>query len=110
MIRGRAGSVCKRLVVSFSALCYRDAMTLAIETQQLTRYFNDFCAVSGIDLAVERGPFYGFLAPNGAGQSDTIKMQTGPRAPSRGHIRLLGRDTFAPRRGLDAHRRLAVVP
>jgi ABC-type multidrug transport system ATPase subunit len=49
-------------------------MTLAIETHQLTRYFNDFCAVSGIDLAVERGTFYGFLGPNGAGKSTTIKL------------------------------------
>ena len=52
-------------------------MTLAIETHQLTRYFNDFCAVSGIDLAVERGTFYGFLGPNGAGKSTTMKMLTG---------------------------------
>ena len=52
-------------------------MTLAIETHQLTRYFNDFCAVSGIDLAVERGTFYGFLGPNGAGKSTSMKMLTG---------------------------------
>ena len=26
-------------------------MSLAIETHELTRFFNDFCAVSGIDLA-----------------------------------------------------------
>ena len=38
-------------------------MTLAIETHQFTRYFNDFCAVSGIELAVEHGTFYGFLGP-----------------------------------------------
>src|SRR5262245_247013 len=50
------------------------SMTLAIETRNLTRYFDDFCAVSGIDLAVERGTFYGFLGPNGAGKSTTIKM------------------------------------
>ena len=57
-------------------------MTLAIETHQLTRYFDDFCAVGGIDLAVERGTFYGFLGPNGAGKSTTIKMLTGLLAPS----------------------------
>src|SRR5437764_1131947 len=110
MIRGRAGSVCKRLVVSFSALCYRDAMTLAIETHQLTRYFNDFCAVSGIDLAVERGTFYGFLGPNGAGKSTTIKMLTGLLAPSGGQIRVLGRDVLDPRESLEVKRRVGVIP
>ena len=59
-------------------------MTLAIETHQLTRYYNDFRAVGGIDLAVERGTFYGFLGPNGAGKSTTIKMLTGLLASSGG--------------------------
>ena len=61
-------------------------MTLAIETHELTRYFNDSCAVNGIDLAVERGTFYGFLGPNGAGKSTTIKMLTGLLAPSGGQM------------------------
>ena len=65
-------------------------MTLAIETHQLTRYFNDSCAVSGIDLAVERGTFYGFLGPNGAGKSTTIKMLTGLLAPSGGQMHRAG--------------------
>ena len=59
-------------------------MSLAIETHQLTRYFDDFCAVDGIDLRVERGTFYGFLGPNGAGKSTTIKMLTGLLAASSG--------------------------
>src|SRR3954464_9134066 len=85
-------------------------MTLAIETQKLTRYFNDTCAVSGIVLAVERGTFYGFLGPNGAGKSTTIKMLTGLLAPSGGGIRVLGRDVLDPREALEAKRRLGVIP
>ena len=65
-------------------------MSLAIETHQLTRCFDDFCAVNGIELRVERGTFYGFLGPNGAGKSTTIKMLTGLLAPSRGEVRVLG--------------------
>ena len=57
-------------------------MSLAIETHQLTRFFDSFCAVDGIDLHVERGTFYGFLGPNGAGKSTTIKMLTGLLAGS----------------------------
>jgi ABC-2 type transport system ATP-binding protein len=85
-------------------------MTLAIETHELTRYFNDFCAVGGIDLAVERGTFYGFLGPNGAGKSTTIKMLTGLLAPSGGRVRVLGHDMLNPRQALEAKRRMGVIP
>jgi len=85
-------------------------MTLAIETHQLTRNFNDFCAVGGIDLAVERGTFYGFLGPNGAGKSTTIKMLTGLLAPSGGRMLVLGKNMRDPKESLDAKRHMGVIP
>ena len=86
------------------------SMTLAIETHQLTRYFNDFCAVSGIDLAVERGTFYGFLGPNGAGKSTTMKMLTGLLGASGGTMRVLGWNMLDPREALQAKRKMGVIP
>ena len=85
-------------------------MSLAIETHQLTRYFDDFCAVDGIDLRVERGTFYGFLGPNGAGKSTTIKMLTGLLAPSRGEMLVLGLNMRDLRESLEVKRRMGVVP
>jgi len=85
-------------------------MSLAIETQQLSRYFGDFCAVSGIDLRVECGTFYGFLGPNGAGKSTTIKMLTGLLAPSHGEMRVLGRNLLDPRQALEAKSHVGVIP
>ncbi len=85
-------------------------MSLAIETHQLTRYFDDFCAVNAIDLRVERGTFYGFLGPNGAGKSTTIKMLTGLLAPSQGEILVLGMDVLDPRQALEVKRRVGVIP
>lgn len=85
-------------------------MSLAIETHQLTRFFNDFCAVDGVELAVLRGTFYGFLGPNGAGKSTTIKMLTGLLAPSGGRISALGRDMLDARESLAAKRRMGVIP
>jgi ABC-2 type transport system ATP-binding protein len=85
-------------------------MSLAIETQQLSRYFGDFCAVNGIDLRVERGTFYGFLGPNGAGKSTTMKMLTGLLAPSHGEMRVLGRNLLDPRQALEAKGRVGVIP
>lgn len=85
-------------------------MSLAIETHRLTRYFNEFCAVGGIDLAVERGTFYGFLGPNGAGKSTTIKMLTGLLAPSSGQMLVLGRNMLDARESLEAKRHMGVIP
>jgi ABC-2 type transport system ATP-binding protein len=85
-------------------------MSLAIETHRLTRFFGDFCAVDGIDLAVERGTFYGFLGPNGAGKSTTIKMLTGLLAPSEGQILVLGKNILDPRQSLEAKSRVGVLP
>jgi ABC-2 type transport system ATP-binding protein len=85
-------------------------MSLAIETHELTRYYNGVCAVKGIALAVERGTFYGFLGPNGAGKSTTIKMLTGLLAPSAGRMLVLGRNMLDPGQSLDAKRHLGVIP
>jgi ABC-2 type transport system ATP-binding protein len=85
-------------------------MTLAIETQGLTRRFGDLIAVNGLDLRVERGTFYGFLGPNGAGKSTTIKMLTGLLAPDSGVIRILDQDISDAKRAVEVRRQIGVVP
>ncbi|MBI2808169.1 MAG: ABC transporter ATP-binding protein [Planctomycetes bacterium] len=85
-------------------------MTLAIETHGLSRYFDDFCAVAGIDLKVERGTFYGFLGPNGAGKSTTIKMLTGLLAPTKGEMFVLGKNMSDQREALEAKAKVGVIP
>src|SRR5437660_8737072 len=85
-------------------------MTLAIETHQLTRFYDGFCAVDSLELRVERGTFYGFLGPNGAGKSTTIKMLTGLLAPSAGDIRVLDKNVLEPSEALEAKKRVGVVP
>jgi ABC-2 type transport system ATP-binding protein len=85
-------------------------MTLAIETHRLTRYFDSFCAVNGIDLRVERGTFYGFLGPNGAGKSTTIKMLTGLLAPSDGDIYVLDKNMRDQTEALEAKSKVGVIP
>ena len=85
-------------------------MNLAIETKQLTRFFENFCAVDQVELKVERGTFYGFLGPNGAGKSTTIKMLTGLLAPSSGEILVLGKRMLDPQQSLEAKSLIGVVP
>ena len=83
-------------------------MSLAIETHGLRRVFGDLVAVDGIDLAVERGSFYGFLGPNGAGKSTTIKVLTGLLRPSGGTFRILDMDPVAD--PVAVKRKIGVVP
>jgi ABC-2 type transport system ATP-binding protein len=85
-------------------------MSLAIETQGLTRNFDGFRAVDNIDVRVDRGTFYGFLGRNGAGKSTTIKMLTGLLSPTRGDVFVLGRDMRDPKQALDAKRHIGVIP
>src|SRR6266849_5589644 len=85
-------------------------MSLAIETHQLTRFFDGFCAVNAIELRVERGTFYGFLGPNGAGKSTTIKMLTGLLAPSQGQILVLGKNMLDLGESLEIKSRIGVSP
>jgi ABC-2 type transport system ATP-binding protein len=85
-------------------------MNLAIQTQDLTRCFDDFCAVDRVNLVVERGTLYGFLGPNGAGKSTTIKMLTGILAPSSGRVTLLDQDPWNPQQAIGIKRQIGVVP
>ena len=82
----------------------------AIQTQQLTKYYNDFKAVDGVDIQVERGTLYGFLGPNGAGKSTTIKMLTGILAPTSGQASLLGGNPWDKKQGIEVKRKMGVVP
>ena len=81
-----------------------------IETNGLTRFFGDLCAVDHINLRVRRGSFYGFLGPNGAGKSTTLRMLTGLLAPTEGSIRVLGLDVTDVEQARELKRRIGVVP
>ena len=85
-------------------------MTLAIETRNLTRYFDDFCAVDSVNIQVEKGTLYGFLGPNGAGKSTTIKMLTGILKPTAGELSLIGMDPWDSKTAVDVKRKMGVVP
>jgi len=58
----------------------------AIVARDLVRVFGQKTAVNHLNLAVQRGEFYGFLGPNGAGKSTTIKMMVGLLRPTSGSV------------------------
>ncbi len=62
-----------------------------IETNNLTKSYADFIAVSGINLHIPKGAVYGFLGPNGAGKSTTMKMFLGLTKPTGGSFTIDGK-------------------
>ena len=59
-----------------------------IDVENLTKYFDDFCAVDRINLNIQKGEILGLLGPNGAGKTTTLRMLTGYLRPSSGDIRV----------------------
>ena len=68
-----------------------------IETQNLTKIYGDFTAVSSLNLHIRKGSVYGFLGPNGAGKSTTMKMMLGLTKPTQGTFQIDGKTYPADR-------------
>ena len=69
-----------------------DATTIIV--QGLTKQFDSFTAVDGIDFKVRRGEIFGFLGPNGSGKTTTIRMMLGLLQPTAGSVEVLGVDVI----------------
>jgi ABC-2 type transport system ATP-binding protein len=67
-------------------------MSIAIQTNQLTRDFNSIRAVDQITFEVDSGSLFGFLGPNGSGKTTTIRLLLGLLEPSQGYSTVLGYD------------------
>src|ERR1039458_7535992 len=64
--------------------------TPAIAVRDLRKVYDGKAAVDGLSLTVPRGSFLGYLGPNGAAKSTTIRMLTGRIPAPSGSIELLG--------------------
>ncbi|WFU44205.1 ABC transporter ATP-binding protein [Bradyrhizobium sp. CB82] len=63
-----------------------------LELDRVGKQFGPQTVVDNFSLAVERGEFISFLGPSGCGKTTTLQMIAGFLEPSRGAIRLEGRD------------------
>lgn len=79
----------------------------AIQTEKLTRRYDDVVAVRDLDLTVENGEIYGSLGPDGAGKTTTINMLLSLVRPSGGSAQIFGHDATENIR--EIHGRIGVL-
>jgi ABC-2 type transport system ATP-binding protein len=83
-------------------------MENAIETINLTKYYDEFLAVDHINFEVKKGEIFGFLGPNGAGKTTTIRMLIGLTKPSEGTAKIFGYDIQS--QTIAAKKHVGIVP
>ena len=72
----------------------------AIKAENLTKYYGKARGITGLNLSVPKGEFFGFIGPNGAGKSTTIRTLLGLIAPTGGSAQILGLDIVKDKKAL----------
>lgn len=67
-------------------------MEYIIETHDITKKYDDFTAVNGVNLKVPKNSVYGVLGPNGAGKTTLISMLCTILHPTKGSATVNGYD------------------
>jgi ABC-2 type transport system ATP-binding protein len=71
-----------------------------IQTENLSKQFDDFLAVDQVNLEVNSGEVLALLGPNGAGKTTTMRMLTSVIRPSSGWARVAGYDILTQPEGV----------
>lgn len=63
-----------------------------IKTEQLIKHYPgaEENALRGMNLAINKGEFFGLLGPNGSGKTTTISILCGIHDPTSGHVEIAG--------------------
>ena len=79
-----------------------------IKVEGLTKRYNRFTAVQGIDFEVPKGRIVGFLGPNGAGKTTTMRILTCFLPPTSGTASVAGFDVL--KQPMEVKRRIGYLP
>lgn len=79
-----------------------------IVSNQLTKEFGAFRALSNCSFSVNRGEVFGLLGPNGAGKSTWIRLLLGFLNPTSGSAQIMGYDCHHQRN--EVHRVVSYLP
>ena len=79
-----------------------------MEVTNLTKHYGELVAVDHISFQVKKGELFGFLGPNAAGKTTTIRMLTGVIKPDGGIASVFDYDVL--REGLKTRQLMGIVP
>lgn len=79
-----------------------------IRVENLTKYYGERLAVDDISFRVEKGEIVGFLGPNAAGKTTTMRIITGFLMPTRGDVWVA--DHNMSTHSLDGRRHIGYLP
>lgn len=68
-------------------------MEYVLTTNNLTKRYRNFQALSGLSMHVEKGAIYGVVGRNGAGKTTLIRLICGLQKPTEGSYTLYGRNS-----------------
>ncbi|MFN3938060.1 MAG: ABC transporter ATP-binding protein [Gemmobacter sp.] len=63
-----------------------------IEIEGVHKHYGDYHALRGIDMTIREGEFFSLLGPSGCGKTTLLRTIAGFEEPSRGVMRIDGRD------------------
>lgn len=78
-----------------------------IQLTEVSKFYQERCAVDRITFAVEKGEVFGFLGPNGAGKTTTMRMMTGLLQSTSGEILVNGMNILCHKK--EIHAQIGVV-
>ncbi|NLI00524.1 MAG: ABC transporter ATP-binding protein [Chthonomonadales bacterium] len=79
-----------------------------VEVKDLTKYYGEYAAIEGVSFKVEKGEILGFLGPNAAGKTTTMRIIAGFMPPTSGTATVAGTDVV--RDSVEARRKLGYLP
>lgn len=78
-----------------------------IQLTEVSKYYQERCAVDRISFAVKKGEVFGFLGPNGAWKTTTMRMMTGLLQSTSGEILINGMNISRHKK--EIHAQIGVV-
>jgi len=79
-----------------------------IEVHGLTKYYGRHLAIQDLTFNAKKGEILGFLGPNAAGKTTTMRILTGFMPPSQGTARIAGFDVLE--HSLEVRKRIGYLP
>ncbi|MBI4304006.1 MAG: ATP-binding cassette domain-containing protein [Chloroflexi bacterium] len=79
-----------------------------IRVENLTKYYGKRLAVDNISFNIEKGEIVGFLGPNAAGKTTTMRIITGFLGPTQGNVWVAGHNVLS--QSQEARRHIGYLP